>query len=72
VTKIFVEHEFLNELLNLPPQTLVSWNDLTLANCDGCITKLNLMGSLGTLAKMMGRGLTIPHYEMHSYTKVDH
>ncbi len=24
VTKIFVEHEFLNELLNLPPQTLVS------------------------------------------------
>jgi hypothetical protein len=54
VTKIFVEHELLRELLNLPPQTFMSWNVLTL----GC--NVESMTKPGALLKIMGKGSTIP------------
>jgi hypothetical protein len=60
VTKIFVEHELLRELLNLPPQTFMSWNALTLACNVESVTKLNQMSSPGALPKIMGTGSTIP------------
>jgi hypothetical protein len=46
--------------LNLPPQTLMPWNGLALAYYVGCISKLALLGSRGTLPNTRGRGLTIP------------
>jgi hypothetical protein len=63
VTKIFVEHEFVFKGLNLPPQTLMFGNDLTLTHCVVRIVKLALTSLLGDLPKIMGRGnrgLTIP------------
>jgi hypothetical protein len=39
VIRISVEHDFLRKLLNLPSQTLMSWNGLTLTHYVGCITK---------------------------------
>jgi hypothetical protein len=32
VTKISVEHDFIQKLLNLLPKTLMSWNSLALAH----------------------------------------
>jgi hypothetical protein len=57
VTKISVEHECLKELLNVPPQTLMSGNGLTLAHYVGWVIKPSLMGSPGALPNLMGRGL---------------
>jgi hypothetical protein len=48
------------KIMNLPPQTLMPWNGLALAYYVGCISKLALLGSPGTLRNTRGRGLTIP------------
>jgi hypothetical protein len=63
VAKIFVEHEFVFEVLNLPPQTLMLWNGFTLTHCVVRIVKLALTSLLCDLPNRMGRGdrgLTIP------------
>jgi hypothetical protein len=49
---------FSRKFFNLPAQTLTSWNGLNIAHYIGCVTKLALTASLGTLPDTMG--LTIP------------
>jgi hypothetical protein len=49
---------FSRKFLNLSPQTLTSWNGLNIAHYIGCIIKLALTASPGTLPNTMG--LTIP------------
>jgi hypothetical protein len=45
VTTISVKHDLWNTVLNLPPQTLMPSNGLTLSHYVGHITKLALTGS---------------------------
>jgi hypothetical protein len=40
---------------------LKSWDGLALAHYIGCVAKVVIRGSLGTLGNIMGRGLTIPY-----------
>jgi hypothetical protein len=56
VTKIFVEHEFVFKVMNLPSQTLMLWNGLTFTHCVVRIVRLTLTSLLGDLTNTMGRG----------------
>ncbi len=58
VTKISIE----KELLNLPPQTLTSWNGLTLAHSVGCITLACPNGLTWHLTQHNGQ--QIDHYSI--------
>jgi hypothetical protein len=66
MTKSCVEHELLLllffELFNLPPQTFMSWNGFALDHYIGCVALAcpNMLGLLGTLFNIMGKGKTIP------------
>jgi hypothetical protein len=44
------------KVMNLPPQTLMLWNGLTLTHCVVRIVKLALTSLLGDLPNTMGRG----------------
>jgi hypothetical protein len=58
VTKISIE----KELLNLPPQTSMSWNGLTLAHSVGCITLACPNGLTWHLTQ--DNGQQIDHYSI--------
>jgi hypothetical protein len=63
---VSVEHDSKERLLNFPPKTLMSWNDLPHAHYVGSVTQLCVMRSPNALPNIVGRGLTIPYYIIYS------
>jgi hypothetical protein len=63
VSKISVEHDFIQKLLDLLPKTLMSWKSLALAHYVAHkVPGKPILGQACVIPTLMGRGLTIPQY----------